>query len=323
MKRTYLIVIALHLCLFSFSQTFKKTYKGKIGPYDVSVTLKSTDGSLTGTYYYTEFRDPISVKGFISGKHIEFKGLNLNGNSIDKFSGLIGKNDIHGIWISEDQILKYPFNFYEDRSLLPIILDSTRSWRLFIWVLVISLVVYLIRKYRKYVKVKIDKERIRSLANKLNPNFNTEQSFAFEQFMTGKLNDYDYKLVEWRSEKFYGRRNQHVPGKPVLEFERKKSNNSERIFYIECRYFDEYRDNLVHLGRKRKIHQFKHYSSTTNKPVFVAIGVGGQPSDPENLYLIPVENIHYEIINLKDIAHYKIQKSDLVYNPEDRSLRNV
>ena len=82
MKRVLIVSLFLILVIFSSGQTFKKKYKGAIGPYPVTLILNSAEGTLTGTYYYESFDDPISIRGFISDKNIEFKGFDLKGNQI-------------------------------------------------------------------------------------------------------------------------------------------------------------------------------------------------------------------------------------------------
>lgn len=307
---------------FSYAQSFKKKYKGKVGPYPVTLTLIAKDGALTGTYYYERFNEPISVKGYITGKSIEMSGYDLKGNKIDRFIGQYSQFDIHGIWIGEESRSRNSFNFTEVGATFTSPSPSSQIWLFVSSLFIVStafVTIYLIRRkgnrkiVEKFVE-KIDK----NVSEKLNER---EKGYAFEKYMTERLSDDFYRLLEWRSDKYYNGRYALSSLKPDLEFERKNTTHVRKIFSVECKYRSKLFNGTIDLGKKWKIVEYKKYSNESNKPVFLALGLGGKASAPEFVYIIPIEKVNDEVIQLNDIAEFRISRQQLYYDPENNTLK--
>ena len=70
---------------------------------------------------------------------------------------------------------------------------------------------------------------------------------------------------------------------------RSKINNKE--FYVEAKYRKYYHENAVQWCNK---YQLKRYQTIDRDiPVFIVLAVGGEPSSPNELFLIPVRDIKY------------------------------
>jgi len=314
-KNILLIFFACCFSLQSFSQTFSKKYTGFVGTYPIVVTLYAREGQLTGTYYYDNSNEPISIRGLITGRSIEMRGYDLKGNPIERFIGQITKFDIHGIWIGEGSRERQSFSLKE-AAILPSP-DRTREWIPYGIGLAIlgaaALLFYLFRNAMrsmtritgKYAGQFISLFRIK----------NSDDAYEFEKFMTEKLGADRYKLIEWHNEIL----SESAEPKPDLEFERKNSTHEQSVFSIECEYKNRPTGNKIELKKKKLSYSLQ--AKALGKPVFFAIGLGGKPSHPDTLYIVPAEKVKNNVLDLNEIEEFRISGRKLTYNPEDGSLK--
>jgi hypothetical protein len=311
--------VFLFLLLFPvllFSQTFRKKYNGSIGPYPITITLSCKNGDITGTYYYESFDDPISVRGFVIGKSIEFRGFDLRGNMIDQFVGQVNHHDIQGIWIGEGMQKRYPFKLREDVSAgaLPAAPASEVN--------VIGIVLLALVAASLFVlfKIRRNNQAVNRWIAGLNLRFQScfaphKVGFEFEKYMTNKLDPDRYKLLEWRTDK--NKKYSLSTYSPNLVFERRNTTDGDSRFAIECKYCNKFINDKVQLGKERLTEKFRQVA---NKPLFIALGLGGMPSRPAEVYIVPVDRIQNNTINLNEISGFKISGKTLDYDPKHRTL---
>jgi hypothetical protein len=321
MKSLVMACMLLFLSHVTSAQTFKKKYKGNVGPYPVTATLIANNGNLSGTYYYEKFTDPISIRGIVVGKNIEFKGYDLKGNKIDEFIGQYNKFDIIGIWIGENSNKRIPFNLTEE-VVIPYSHVTSNAWVLVSIGLCLFIIFAIVKIYNRKVKQKKVLHWIETIDAKIKDTLSPhDKGYEFEKFLTNCLNDEEYKLLEWRADKYYKGRYPTNNKKPDLEFERKNILHSNKVFSIECKYHPKPDNNKIHLGKKCKVLDYKSYSRIYNKPVFIAIGLGGKPSNPDSLYIVPIDKLNNELINLNEISEFKVSGSKLFYDPDQLTLK--
>ena len=312
------IILIFFLCCFShlsLSQTFSKKYTGFVGTYPVVFTLYASEGQLSGTYYYDNSNEPISIRGLITGRSIEMRGYDLKGNPIERFIGQINKYDIHGIWIGEGSRERQSFSLKE-AAVLPNP-DRSREWVPYgiglAILAAVALLFYLLRNAMrsmtritgKYAGQFIKLFRIR----------NSDDAYEFEKFMTEKLGADRYKLIEWHNEIL----SENAEAKPDLEFERKNSTHEHSVFSIECEYKNRPSGNRIELKKKKLSYSLQ--AKALGKPVFFAIGLGGKPSHPDTLYIVPADKVKDHILDIREIEEFRISGGKLTYTPEDGTLK--
>lgn len=68
---------------------------------------------------------------------------------------------------------------------------------------------------------------------------------------------------------------------------------------IECKYRSKYYQNhkvctqSIKWSNPHQIKQYKTFESSNNIPVFIVIGVGGKPDNPEDMFCIPLDEAKY------------------------------
>jgi hypothetical protein len=71
-----------------------------------------------------------------------------------------------------------------------------------------------------------------------------------------------------------------------------KTRGSGKEFYVEVKYRSKFHDGVIDWC---KPFQLKRYQTINNKiPVYVVIGIGGQPKAPYQISLIPMEHIRFQ-----------------------------
>lgn len=123
-----------------------------------------------------------------------------------------------------------------------------------------------------------------------------EKGDAFENYVIGKFDRRFFKLKDMRSDKgakgFYPESNKY----PDLVLEYKPSASS---FAVECKWRSNWwqrndgKESIDWAGGEKKLENYNDYSATHDIPVFVVIGIGGEPHNPNELFVIPLKALKH------------------------------
>jgi hypothetical protein len=131
------------------------------------------------------------------------------------------------------------------------------------------------------------------------------EKFVVEQFSIHKNH---FTLKEWRSDKFHNGIFPKSNQNPDLEYEY-KHKDFERVFAVECKYKSRAFPS-IHIMDEYKYQNYKNYHA--KMPVYVALGIGGEPSNPEELYLIPFQYVRTDM-SYRELSKYKKRKHSFWY----------
>lgn len=140
---------------------------------------------------------------------------------------------------------------------------------------------------------------------------NKAKGDAFESFVVKHFNKKFFTLQEWRGDKYVDGNypvSSHFPDLEV-SFEYKKENINEN-FAIECKWRKYYYQNAIKWAYDYQIKNYKEYTAKLNIPVFVIIGVGGEPSKPEEVFIIPLSKLESNTISQEELKSYKRKIAD-------------
>lgn len=99
-----------------------------------------------------------------------------------------------------------------------------------------------------------------------------------------------YSLLEWRGDKTTGDISPVSNGYPdfVLKY---KEGRRKREFSVECKWRDYLPKSITKpIVTPEQLSRYKEYSAEKKQDVFIILGVGGEPSMPEELYVIPIDS---------------------------------
>ena len=140
---------------------------------------------------------------------------------------------------------------------------------------------------------------------------NKAKGDAFERFVVKNFNKKYFTLQEWRSDKYvdgiYAVSNHFPDLEVIFDFKTKGVNEA---FAIECKWRKNYYNNGIEWAQNYQIKNYKEYAAKLSIPVFVVIGVGGEPKMPEELFIIPLQEMKTNTITKSELANYKKDISD-------------
>jgi hypothetical protein len=114
---------------------------------------------------------------------------------------------------------------------------------------------------------------------------NTQKGKAFEEYVIDLfLKEHQVQLVSRVSDYFKNGKYAQDNKTPDLKFIYKN-----KPFAIECKYRSSFAaNNSITWATEYQINNYKKFETENNIKVFVAIGIGGTPIEPLELYLVPL-----------------------------------
>ncbi len=153
---------------------------------------------------------------------------------------------------------------------------------------------------------------------------NKAKGDAFEKFVVKKFSPKYFTLQEWRSDKYvdgtYAVSN-HYPDLEV-HFEL-RSKGIKDVFAVECKWRRNYYQGGIEWANDYQVTNYKKYAAKLNIPVFVVIGVGGEPDQPEDLFIIPLNKLEGNTISKASLFAFKKDESHpgLFWDSEGKVLK--
>lgn len=132
---------------------------------------------------------------------------------------------------------------------------------------------------------------------------------AFENFIANLFADKStFKVLEWNqgttsTEGVYAENDKNPDFKINQTF--KKSGLE---YWVECKYRSQPDDGTI-LIKQYQLNRYRGIQRSSHIKIFVAIGVGGDPRNPDTLYIVPLDSIKDENILLAEISRFKINKT--------------
>jgi hypothetical protein len=128
------------------------------------------------------------------------------------------------------------------------------------------------------------------------PKTSKEKGDAFEYYVTGKFDKNHFKLIEMRSDK--GEKGNYLKSNtyPDLRYEYGHGQASSS-FAVECKWRSRWnksndgQEQIEWVSGQKNINNYGEYAEVNNIPVFVIIGIGGEPENPEELFIVPLKRL--------------------------------
>ena len=112
------------------------------------------------------------------------------------------------------------------------------------------------------------------------------------------------KVKEWRGDKFTDGIYAESTKYPDIEIEF-SLKDTKKLFAVECKWRKGYFQDGIQWARKEQIFIYKRYSEENNIPVFVVIGVGRYPDNPEDVFVIPLDDLTEPFLTLDFLSKYR------------------
>ncbi len=143
---------------------------------------------------------------------------------------------------------------------------------------------------------------------------NKEKGSVFESYIVNKFNSKYFTNERWEGDKHSNGIYPLTTKYPDLTM--KYSNNQyECLIAIECKYRSNFNKELVRVCYYNQLKSYNNFSLEKNQKVFVALGVGGKPNNPDELYIIPLDKVRCFMFRneLKNFKKENFKNSYLFY----------
>jgi Holliday junction resolvase len=150
---------------------------------------------------------------------------------------------------------------------------------------------------------------------------NKEKGDAFEKYIVRCFDEERFKIIEWQSDKGIDGRYPEANMKPDLIFALMLQEGNVK-FAVECKYRSQIdKSKLIEICSSDQLDRYKTFARREKMEVFLALGVGGTPDCPDEVYAIPLRNVYHAKVEFKKIEKYFKQPGRrFFYSAYDRML---
>lgn len=142
----------------------------------------------------------------------------------------------------------------------------------------------------------------------------------FEKYIAHKFDKKFFRIKEWTGDKYskgiYGENSLNPD--LLLEIKYPKTN-----FAVECKWKKKVYKGGVEFSNPEQLKRYQKYAKEKNTPVFIAIGLGGEASEPEQLFVVPLNELKEPFLYLVQLKRF--EKRDLsknfYFDPENLTLK--
>lgn len=92
---------------------------------------------------------------------------------------------------------------------------------------------------------------------------------------------------------------------PDFEIEQKFTENFKVKYWIECKYRSSFKDGKINIDANQ-LKRYKEKQGETRQKVLLAIGIGGDPSNPSDFYLVPLDSVWNHDITADYLSSFKL-----------------
>lgn len=150
-------------------------------------------------------------------------------------------------------------------------------------------------------------------------NSSFKKGEEFEYFVESNLfKETDYDLI-YRTNTYNQNKNRFAEDslKPDFKFRCKKTNLE---FYVEAKYRSNFDlNNMIEIMSYQQLSRFKSLQEVENVPIFIVVGYEGYSSNPDNISLIPLEELDYLKLFPSFLKKYQIEKKLVDYKRIERN----
>ena len=139
----------------------------------------------------------------------------------------------------------------------------------------------------------------------------------FEKFILSKFPDEYYRLLEWRSDKYFEGRYPESNMHPDFVF-KKETKSRSGYFAVECKWRSDFTNGKIEWANQYQLKNYKEYEREFNMRVFIMIGIGGLPHEPECLYVLPLSEVRSTMLSEYQLRKYQRRKhSDFFFDTDN------
>ncbi len=127
---------------------------------------------------------------------------------------------------------------------------------------------------------------------------------SFEKYVVQRLNPRFFRLDYWAGDKFIATRYSKKELDPDIQVTL-NTPQGRFPFAIECKWRSRKKGDYIWFSEDRQLKNYQGFAKKTGRPTFIALGLGGYPNDPAEVYLIPISAFNRGTQHHASLAHYR------------------
>lgn len=150
---------------------------------------------------------------------------------------------------------------------------------------------------------------------------NKKKGDDFEKYVAQKFDKKYFTITAWAGDKYINGVYAQNTLQPdlLLDFSFKGQHTS---FSVECKWRSKFYKNGIEFASESQLKRYKCFAQKAKHPVFIALGVGGKASEPESLFILPLNQLKSNFISKEQLAQYAKQTSkNFFFDSETKKLR--
>lgn len=148
---------------------------------------------------------------------------------------------------------------------------------------------------------------------------NAKAGLDFEKFIVQKFNPQYFKIKNWASDKYvegvYAETNLH----PDLQLELTLGKNKFPLA-VECKWRSKRESEFIKFAENYQLERYQKFERDNGVPVFIVLGIGGKPSNPEELYVIPVNHFKKAVQHKSSLTTFRKKLDNDFFFDEKTSI---
>jgi hypothetical protein len=131
-----------------------------------------------------------------------------------------------------------------------------------------------------------------------------QKGYDFEKYVVSKFDRNYFTLIEWRSDKEHDGVYPLNSLLPDMEWE--YADSSHVIpFAVECKWRSNFINREIEWAYPEQLKRYREYQDDECIQVYIIIGIGGEPINPGQVFIIPLEEISNSILYANSLNDYK------------------
>lgn len=122
---------------------------------------------------------------------------------------------------------------------------------------------------------------------------NAAKGLLFEKYVVGKISRKEYRIVEWQGDKYHNGIYAESNMRPDLLLSKRDRNAT---LAIECKWRRNTESKSVQWSEPAQLERYRNFQKKESVAVYVVIGIGGEPSEPKELYIVPLNSMKHHYV---------------------------
>ncbi len=113
------------------------------------------------------------------------------------------------------------------------------------------------------------------------------------------------ELLEWQGDKYSNGVYPESNCNPDLVLKLNVGGGESRLLGVECKWRNSFVNGTVTWARSEQIDRYVQFGKDRGASVFVALGVGGTESHPDELFIVPISQMSEPVVHRSFLLQFK------------------